>query len=801
MCVEKQATRTELYGDPLVFQRAEPNYSNPVTHTMREENFRKYIGRHGMNGLQLDNKKFSAAQGAMLEHAYNTANTIHVIGAYRNDLAHLLRLSGYQATEAMEEHGKKGKLFNNRRQLMVWVDTNGDSIADELWVLVFPSKEYVDQTAELIRAIIQDFEKSLAPQQRGVKVVVSHFSALEASIAVWTGFQDFIAPFIRHGDVCVIGNIDLLLRGLKDYDYLPGLNVGNTESVASSFTYGGLDNMFGVQIAINKHSFSRLVLIGVKESYWGSASAQYAKVLLEAGAKHLLYGSKAASIVEHTHVHHTYMPDRFAVVDEEGRLKEVDLKAGAVSELFHNLGISKVGLSVTVPTVIGEDARQREIVSFPGATCMDCENGHIAEVVYQYNRKVTGDGYLSKNYFRATFLPIHFITDYIYRNQEHANQAVPGLGHHAGNDDTVKNKRDNSFRKIGNVFSAYGLAYGVKDVRASIRTIHKGLSEPAFATEYGKIKPLLDAGLGREALAYLASTTDERNYQVVTAIAHLMTCQKSGYIDAAFRCLKRLKDPGIFMQLNLHEQLWVLSIEMKLYSQTGSTADLAAVIPLCEDAGSRQLLQEINQFGAMKRREAIYHSLTGSPSAARQSIVASAAAEDSTNARHTQTNIFFDLLSQLPCLQVDLGELSARLSHVRNIYLTPNLAEGPYQTNFEKSALAALFLEAAFYLSSKHATPMQKGAKILTIAHLLNLRLNGGIYSETYGEILACTSDFRVKSLLGFAMRTDDQAQDIFQRWVNSRTGHLPSIAREVNGLFQQGIEHREKKIQKLLQE
>ncbi|MBK6641915.1 MAG: hypothetical protein IPG39_12155 [Bacteroidetes bacterium] len=113
-----------------------------------------------------------------------------------------------------EDHNKS-KLFNCYRQRMCFVEKQGSKKTIELWILVFPSKQYVDQIAELVKAIVDDFVQIESPKVNGSVVNVTHFPNLENSITEWTGFDDFISLYVRHGDVVVVGNIELLIQRYK----------------------------------------------------------------------------------------------------------------------------------------------------------------------------------------------------------------------------------------------------------------------------------------------------------------------------------------------------------------------------------------------------------------------------------------------------------------------------------------------------------------------------------------------------------------------------------------------------------
>ncbi|MBK6641919.1 MAG: hypothetical protein IPG39_12175 [Bacteroidetes bacterium] len=87
----------------------------------------------------------------------------------------------------------------------------------------------------------------------------------------------------------------------------------------------------------------------------------------------------------------------------------------------------------------------------------------------------------------------------------------------------------------------------------------------------------------------------------------------------------------------------------------------------------------------------------------------------------------------------------------------------------------------------------------MTLAHLFNRRQGGNEKSETYGEIINCTSDYRVKNLLALAMRSDNESQKQFQRWVNQKYNLLPSITESFQIMSRQAIDMREDLIVKVL--
>ncbi|MBK8876449.1 MAG: hypothetical protein IPN13_22225 [Bacteroidetes bacterium] len=342
-----------------------------------------------------------------------------------------------------EDHNKS-KLFNCYRQRMCFVEKQGSKKTIELWILVFPSKQYVDQIAELVKAIVDDFVQIESPKVIGSVVNVTHFPNLENSITEWTGFDDFISLYVRHGDVVVVGNIELLIQGIKDFSF----------SISDhSYEFGGINNMFGVCVALNNHTKVRMILVGIKESFWGDASAQYVESILKMGATHILYGSKAATTITNEDIHSTYAPEHFSLVDGSGSYSNIEYQRGNIGKFIENLGVQTTGFAITVPTVIGESHEQRESIKNVGPTCMDCENGHIALRVSKLNQYFNNEASrLTDASFQKKFIPIHFITDYIYNTTETVDSSLGNLSVHASeiNQEAqvyLKNRND-SFRKL-----------------------------------------------------------------------------------------------------------------------------------------------------------------------------------------------------------------------------------------------------------------------------------------------------------------------------------------------------------------
>ena len=183
-----------------------------------------------------------------------------------------------------------------------------------------------------------------------------------------------------------------------------------------------------------------------------------------------------------------------------------------------------------------------------------------------------------------------------------------------------------------------------------------------------------------------------------------------------------------------------------------------------------------------------------------------AAGADNLDAHYVQTNKIFNLVIRLH-LDHDLAHdelinVSAEFSDIRREFGV--LAGQPakwWQTNLEKCAIAALFLEAAFYLDIGGRQEADKGMRRLFIAHLLNSRFGGNEASETYGEILCAVREKAVRNIIALAMRRDPEAQIEFQNLMRVEHAWAVEVAEVCLGLMKIAPKLRESKVLALLGE
>ena len=149
--------RLTKYGNFALLDAATDVYT-AHGHTMKAH-FRDYIGRRGVETkieMQPEFKKFTRVQCDMLISAYINGINIRIISCWRKDVAELAQRNAFNIETIGDVFERTGKEFNKFRQQFFNVSSHIDS-KQELWIAVFPSSEYVDQIAELVQAIVQDF--------------------------------------------------------------------------------------------------------------------------------------------------------------------------------------------------------------------------------------------------------------------------------------------------------------------------------------------------------------------------------------------------------------------------------------------------------------------------------------------------------------------------------------------------------------------------------------------------------------------------------------------------------------------
>jgi hypothetical protein len=767
----------------------EANKVDPALHTMDEQHFAEYIGRFRYHGgdLAISGKKFTKDQKAVLADAYRAQIPVHVFGL---PAAHFdrfkIRLGCQAVVKATKHIQATHKKFNCKRSDFYLVETKPVKVdvpqanermdapkRQELWVFTFPSPEYVEQIAQLIQAIFDDYDQKERhrdlrdePARNAMpayphRVNVHQFRGVSDNISEWTGLRAGLLAFVRHGDVVVIGNVDRILSGLETMLF---------EAKFETWQKFGDQGMFHVQVLVHSVSHSRIVLLGVEECFWGSASARYVDAALRAGARHILYCSKAGGLHAHDQLHKLRTPQHFAIFSNEKRQRSEGLASAAVLDqavfrLAAQFEVLASGTNITVPTVIGETQEQRERLEESGLTTVDNEDGHIARVITLFNTEHKFDG--------AVFFPVHFITDYLRKPNEQAQRGQPHL---ATEDRTVDGKRDAAFERIGTLFGTYAALYGLREFSLSITG-----RAPSFSMRSShdsqklldSVSQFVDAGLMREAGNALCGDRPIGGQDPATLVAMGTLCQKHGYVDEAFHINLMLRKQENFERLTISDQFRALLTEVKVASQVGQHNDVSAKFEtVLRKYDALTTTERTSVFPQMRsgvhrcllaaKANNVSYSFNDPKVALFFENHADAKAKDSAHANATTD--FFSLISKLREPVVDIPSILLGLSDVRRqMYACHDQNRPVWRADANRSAVTNLFVEASFLLLGNHLEQTRGRARLVT-AHILNSRVMGRERSEGLGDLLSYVPDLPTQNLLRRAMRIDGIGRQAFQQ-------------------------------------
>lgn len=776
--------RSNYYLDAAPPRR--PKSFDPAKHTMKRVAFRKYIGRDRAKpgNYSIDCKKFSEAQKAHLVKAYTEGLVVRVLGAPRLDSELVAQSRNCEIDVRTIEKFYRSKLFNKHRQMTCFAKNAEKTL--ELWIFVFPSANYVDQIAELILAIFEDFSRCRLPPKVSPDIFIHHFPSLEKEVSLWTEFEPAVSHLVRYGDVVAIGNVDLIVEGIGDLGFEPR---------SEDWEYVGLEGMFALKVFVDPASSRRLVLLGVTECFWGQASAHYVDSLLNCGARHILYGSKAATLIDWDEIGRVLSPQTFYTFDvhENGENEPISTEgqhdSGISTSIFMPFRVKASGGSMTVPTVIGEDDDQRARYGALNPSCMDCENGYIARVIRLHNEKLVDR--LGSSFGKdAHFIPVHFITDYIYRQREKANKRNRTLAVH--DEPGFLIERNESFRRIGNCFGTYALKFGLRDdLIAPSKVRFVKYSSVDVERSFGAIRSLLEAGAGHRAILNLLSQYDGGEVPLSDLIVICAASQKCGFIQLFDASYRLLTEETAFSRLSSDDRLQVEMLRLKVFSQLGNfVAAKAQFVRVTSLTHGTSLLEVIGQQGAYYRRLALFHVAAGDLREAERAFrTAEQYAIDQKSAYQIQTNKLFRLIGALfqndaledGALEDKARELSEIRSHFGDLISKGTLWT---QTHLEKCAIAALYLDSAYHLKLGGSKDVDRGLKALYLAQLQNVRFGGNERSETYGEILWATNLRWIESVIALSMRRDTNFLQRFEAFIRSETLWMIDLSQRGSALL-----------------
>ncbi|TQN55395.1 hypothetical protein FLX27_29815 [Agrobacterium tumefaciens] len=826
---------SEYIGAPITWPpRRLIESVDPKAHTMTETAFYNYIGRPRKDDAgnqvdlslgKIDFKKFSPQQKEQIVSAYHDGTPIVVFGAPYQFSAFIAHQVGANIiADTKREHSRPEKTFNRVRQTMLEVNINGRR---ELWCFVFPSREYVDQVAEYINAIITDFESHKVKKADNTPAVyVQHFPSLESNLATWTGFETGVKSLIRYGDVVAIGHVEILRSTLQRIGFDCHEDVQGQDFSWQRF---GINNIFGAATLVSRLNSRRIVMFGFEECFWGSASGLYVSAMIDAGARHILYGSKAATLVSPAEIAGVAAPTACLLLESDGTDATDEGKhfPQAVENMLQALGIAKGAASLTVPTVIGETKAQAAYYKWYRPVCMDCENGHISKQVNRFNTGRLKSGWQTLPPMPVQFLPLHFITDYIHTGNEEIAQNRLELGSagtphveipdesgipatkpqsskkNRSSEASLERPRSESvleeggslltksktpeqesqrqklkreaFEQIGAFFGYYTHIYGVTDSFRAPTNRRSGRFElTSIQGNYRKLFPSMAAGYTLEAVAeaiedYKFGPGAGNGELLAVALA----AQKSGFLRLFYSIEALLRDETKGVPLSSQASIWLQLLKLKCLSQVGDAETASHVAKsIMQSEGAEAALAEFDQYHPFRRRLGLIEIAQGADRAGFRKLAVNGFSKTPESYQGITYRYFLLVGALMKFKRFDgkkISKIGERLKNVRRAYYSLKIDDDNWMhAHREKAAIAALFLEAAFYLKGGRG---QKaiGLRILYLAHLLNLRYGGNERSEGYGEILWASGPRYARDLIALAMRRDQQSRRLFQSHVAFR--------------------------------
>ncbi len=379
------------------------------------------------------NTKFSPEQIKLIGQCLQDETPIHIHGVHmdylpyclqQNNLTQIPFADGSYILGRRHKNSKK-KSFNYKRPF--FIKTISSSTQEERVLLItFPSEEYLNQYSELLYAFIKlGLQQIITPIEQNVADVENKYNSkfgltktkaqerlrwfLNAKplkqyfypdffnqITSWSGLDALVdSNWVLKGDILVIGYVEQLRERL--------LSIYGFEDLENktNFTYFGVENMYGISVLLSPRQKKRLVLLGCKHSFWGKTAAKIVEPLMRAGVKEIVYFAKAGTTTGLTFSKEGADPNKHFINiigtnyyiwedvagTKHGETRQVDVDGKQlVSSLAEDFQEHESMSHLSVPSVVGEDAKQRESYSKVNPASIDNEISYIAETIADYKK-------------------------------------------------------------------------------------------------------------------------------------------------------------------------------------------------------------------------------------------------------------------------------------------------------------------------------------------------------------------------------------------------------------------------------
>lgn len=395
-------------------------------HTMQEAVLQTYV----------TNTKFFDEQSQLLLEAISNKWKIEVHGCYESFAGTLFKHLDYRVERGpISRQFPQKKRYNYRRPVMYCCKNRLDELV--LVLLTFPSKEYVEQFAQIVATYCSIQGQRLGGNPEST-ITRYHYKEMEDQVPDWTGLREALEvdKLLPGGSHVILGEVDPIEQVLQDNDF--------SQPVSIPF---GIDFNYELRGFPSKDKTRRIYTLAVGFSFWGTASGLIARSLVvDGGARHIIYVAKAGTTISSKNIHEPFCPDKYLLLKGDGGPWDV-AQCSVPSPIRDRTGLVRdiqTGAHITVPTVMGETTEQHEQIKRYGAVTVDNEISHMAFAIHRLN----------DSGFDAEFTALHFITDYLH------DKSRPEISGPPASDLTIHSpeyyqKKKEVFEKIGRHINNY----------------------------------------------------------------------------------------------------------------------------------------------------------------------------------------------------------------------------------------------------------------------------------------------------------------------------------------------------------